>query len=288
MREWVKFKTDRQFNIFIVSVLSFHLTFRYLNWTGQYAWLLLIPILFSIYNLLMFIIIGIRKSIWDFKYLLIALLYFIFPLKIGFIRYNILFPVILVAISVYILRHNIFKIPKLKNRLIFLMILNIFIVVTPDLLIFKYLNTKDYHVWGSNLEWDDFKGEEPNNIGEMDARIESNFYFKFNRVYNFPQYISLSLMEKKGSWVRPKYNNYEGNLLKHEQLHFDITEWTRREFHDSLSNCIKLDYTKAKAIFYYFNKLETTRQLEYDSVSKHGVDFNGQIKWNKKVKQSLE
>lgn len=288
MRDWIKLKTDRQFNIFIVILLSLHLTFRFMDWPGQFAWLILIPFLFSTINLLIFIVKGIRKSIWDFKYLLIVFLYFILSLKVGFRYYNIMFPILLVAMSVYILRYKDFKIPKLKYRLTFLIAINILIIVTPDILLFKYIHAADKQIWGSKLGWIDFKGKEPQNSGEMDARIDSDIYWKFNKVYNFPRFITISVMEETESWVRPEYNDYEGNLLNHEQLHFDITEWTRREFHDSLSNCGKLNYAKASAIYDYFKILKSKRQAEYDSISKHGIDFNGQIKWNKKVKQRLE
>ena len=94
-------------------------------------------------------------------------------------------------------------------------------------------------------------------------------------------------MKESGSWVRPQYNSYEGNLLKHEQLHFDITEWTRREFQDSLNSLVFPQEEIASNIFNYFDKVRSKRQAEYDSVSNHGIDFLGQIHWNKKVSLKL-
>ncbi|MFT5337823.1 MAG: hypothetical protein ACI9YL_001835 [Luteibaculaceae bacterium] len=288
MRDFFKLKIETQFVVFLATLLTSHLTFRFLGWDGQFAWVVLIPFLFSITNLFFFIVKGFRKSIWDWKYILIALLYFTLPLKITYLYYNILIPILLVAISVYILRVKDFKIQKLRHRLISLIGLNILIIATPDILVFKYIHCAENQVWGNRLEWVHFKGDEPINIGEKDAaEIVSDFYWKFNRVYNFPRFITLTVMEESGSWVRPKYNDYEGNLLKHEQLHFDITEWTRREFHDSLNNCRKVDKAIAIEIFKHYQNIESQRQTDYDSISKHGLDFNGQIKWSKKVKRKL-
>lgn len=287
MRNKFALKIERQFIIFISTLLSLHLLFRFMGWDFQDVWLILIPFLFSIINLFGFVLKGFRKSIWEFKYFLIVLLYLMLALKVEFRHYNIFFAILLVVISVYVLRYKDFRIPKLQHRLTFLIILNIFAIATPDTLVFEYILSADKQIWGNKLKWFDFKGNEPKNIGDMDARINSDIYWKCNRVHNRPRFITLAVMEKYGSWVRPACKDYEGNLLKHEQLHFDITEWTRREFHDSLNNCEKVNCSKANDINDYFEKVLSTRQEEYDSISKHGIDFNGQIKWNKKVKQSL-
>lgn len=287
MRDWFTLKMERQFIFFISMLATLHLSFKLLDWPGQFAWLILIPFLFSLINLFSFIFKGFRKSIWEFKYFLILLLYLMISLKFGFRYYNILFSILLVAISIYVLKYKDFILPRLRHRLILLVGLNILLIVIPDIFVFKYRHSADNQIWGNKLQWDDFKGVEPENIGEMDAKIDSDIYWLYNRVYNIPRYITLTVMEESGSWVRPEFNDTEGNLLKHEQLHFDITEWTRREFRDSLYNSGKVNYAKAKDIYDNFQIVESKRHTEYDSISKHGIDFNGQIKWNKKVRLIL-
>lgn len=287
MKGWFSIKLEKQIIYFICTLLILHLSFRFFDWPGQIGWLIIIPVVFSIINLFSFITNGIRKSLWDWKYFLIALLYFMISLKVEFRYYNLLVCLLIVLTSFYILKFRDFKISKLRYRLISLTIINILLIVLPDISLFKYIHASDNINWGDKLEWNDFQGSEPSENDEMDARIDSDIYWKFNRMYNFPRIISLAIMEKSNSWVRLEYNDYEGNLLKHEQLHFDITEWTRREFQDSLYNLEIIDDEIVYDIYNYFHKVELQRHAEYDSISNHGIDFIGQIKWNKRVSFEL-
>lgn len=124
MKDWLSLKIEYQFTWFICLLITLHLSFRFLDWPGQNAWLLFIPSLFSMINLLSFILKGMRKSIWEFKYLLIAILYLMISAKAQFSYYNILFSVLIVAISTYAARYEVFKIERLKHRLVLLVSLN--------------------------------------------------------------------------------------------------------------------------------------------------------------------
>ena len=280
-------KLERQFVCFICLLFTLHLLFKFFEWEGQFAWLIFIPLIFSLVNLLSFILKGFQKSIWETKYLLIGFLYLIVALKIEFTFYNIWICILFVAISIYVLIYQTFKITNLKPRLTLLIILNFILIIIPDILIFKYIHSTDKQLWSNKLEWANFQGSEPEDIGEMDAKIRTTIYWKDNRVYNSPRFISLSVMKELHSWVRPENSSYEGNLLNHEQLHFDITEWTRREFQDSIYSLKTINLELVNDIYDYFYKLNNKRQYEYDSISKHGIDFIGQIQWEKKVKLKL-
>jgi hypothetical protein len=253
----------------------------------HYLWIFIIPIIFSFINLTLFFIHGFRKSVWEWNYLLIVLLYLTISLKIQFLYYNFLIPVILTILTFYILKNNKIKIAALKNRLTLLLIVNCILIFLPDITVFKYTEIINYKIWGNTLKWEDFKGIDTTHDDKTAATIDSDFYWKYNHTYNFPRIISLSLMEKKLSWVHPDYKMPEGNLIKHERLHFDITEWTRRECMDSISNIKRMNENKIKEVCAYFYELKIIRQKEYDSISKHGTDFVGQIRWNKKVKAAL-
>jgi hypothetical protein len=281
-------RNERQFTWFIVLLLVPHLLFRFNDLPGQLAWLFLIPMIFAVINFFGFIIKGMRYSIWELKYLLVVLLYLMISFKFDYSYYNILACALIVVMSIYALKFRDFKIEKLRYRMSLLVIVNFILIVIPDMFILKYINSVDKQSWGSRLEWNNFRGSEPDSIGEMDAFIYSGICWKYNKVYNYPKFISLAIMDESNSWVRPGYEHYEGNLLFHEQLHFDITEWTRREFHDSIYSLNSLDEEKTFDIYKHFRYLLSKRQTEYDSISKHGIDFIGQIKWNKKVRLKLK
>lgn len=289
MIKWLSLNLDRQFTIFFCLLVFLHLFSRSYNSVFQYAWFLLIPFLFMFMNLANFFFNGFYNSKWEFKYLLIILLYLMIPLKAGFTYYNILFPLVLVLISAHLVFFSRFKIHTLRSRIALLACLNVALIITPDISIFKYYHSVNKVVWGSPIDWANFKSKVPSkNHEDFDAYIYLSIYYKHNQVYNFNENISIAVMQETLSWVRPGLNFSLGSLLKHEQLHFDIAEWTRREFQDSLNNCKSLTKSKAKDIYRHYISLASERQIEYDSISDHSRDFVGQIIWNKKVASELK
>ncbi len=89
MREWFIIRFERQFICFVTLLLTFHLISMQIDGIEKYAYLNLIPVVFSLINFFSFILKGIRKSIWEPKYLLIALLYPILTFKFIFTYYTI-------------------------------------------------------------------------------------------------------------------------------------------------------------------------------------------------------
>jgi len=168
-----------------------------------------------------------------------------------------------------------------------LTILNLILLLIPDVFILRYINSLNNTVWGKEITWKNFSKEDPNFSGNTDSRIVSNIRYKINYAYNFPRSISVAIMKDSLSGVRPEYRIEESNLLKHERLHFDITEWTRRDFQDSLNKVKPISDSIAFSIYKHFKNIRITRGLEYDSVSVHGTDPVGQAKWDKLVKERL-
>ncbi|NLE63028.1 MAG: hypothetical protein GX612_04230 [Bacteroidales bacterium] len=287
MKKWFSLTLDKQFIIFLLSVISLNILHFILQLEMHYIWIIFFAILFSIINLILLFIHGFRKSIWEWNYLLIALLYLTISLKVQFTYYNFLIPVILTILTFYILKKNKIKIEVLKNRLTLLLLVNCILIFLPDITVFKYTQMIGCKIWGNTLKWKDFKGIDINNDNEIEASVNTGIFWKYNKAYNIPRIISLSLMGKKESWVHPDFDVPEGNLIKHERIHFDITEWTRRECMDSISNLKCINKDKATEVFACFYELKNRRDKEYDSISKHGTDFVGQIRWNKKVKTAL-
>ena len=53
------------------------------------------------------------------------------------------------------------------------------------------------------------------------AQISTTFYYKLNKVYNYPQVISISSMNPSKSWT----SRFGLDLLNHERTHFYISEY---------------------------------------------------------------
>lgn len=283
----MKLKLDIQFAVFLILLIGLPSLFRYFDLPGKFAWLIFIPWIFAIISLIKFLIKGFSNSTWEFRYILVTILYLVFPQKILFTYYNVFLAIALLIGTYYLLMKSTIKVSRLKGRLTALLIFNLSLIAVPDTQILKYIKSADNKLWITKLSWNDFTGPEPDDIGEMDARISSDIFWRYNRLYNYPQVISVSIMEKSNSWVRPDSKDEHGNLLDHEQLHFDITEWTRREFQDLVNSMFYPSLIETSSIYEHFKKLRAERQSQYDKESNHGTDFIGQINWNKKVSSQL-
>lgn len=280
-------KFDVQFTVFLVLLIGLPTLFRYFDLPGKVAWLIFIPWIFAISSVFGFLIKGLSSSTWEFRYILVTILYLVFPQKILFTYYNVFVVIAFLIVTYYLLMKSTFKVSRLKGRLTALLIFNLSLIAVPDTLILKYIKSAENTLCSTKLSWNDFTGHEPDDIGEMDARISSDIFWRYNRLYNYPQVISISIMEKSNSWVRPDSKDEHGNLLDHEQLHFDITEWTRREFQDSVNSMFYPTLSETSSIYEHYKKLRVERQSQYDKESNHGIDFIGQIKWNKAVNSQL-
>lgn len=141
------------------------------------------------------------------------------------------------------------------------------------------------------LTWDDFKGEPS---GTYFAAL-SNCAFAQSVEPNSESgkgiiyiYLRAALL-KKGSWVKKDQAN--DDILKHEQLHFDIAEWQVRKLRKAISEAslnllnyeVVINRLSSDAWTEY-NKLQSA----YDSETKHGTVTTEQEKWNKTVAAGLK
>jgi hypothetical protein len=141
------------------------------------------------------------------------------------------------------------------------------------------------------LVWNDFKGVPPKNAqhfasvnsgmgyvltsekvdGKLTAAIEVTTYF-------YPQL----------SWKKNSNERNQG-LLKHEQLHWDISELYARKLRAAYKKYIPQNNPN-KEVDYIFKKFEKERQQTqnaYDLESKHGLLIDAQEKWSAKIREEL-
>jgi hypothetical protein len=141
------------------------------------------------------------------------------------------------------------------------------------------------------LSWNDFKGVPPKNAQHF-ASVNSGMGYRLvskNRdgklaidvdvtTYFYPQL----------SW---KKNSNENNqdLLKHEQLHWDISELYARKLRAAYKKYIPQKNPK-KEVDYIFRKFEKERQQTqkaYDLESNHGLLKDAQEKWSAQIREEL-
>ncbi|WP_353779295.1 DUF922 domain-containing protein [Winogradskyella sp. 3972H.M.0a.05] len=106
-------------------------------------------------------------------------------------------------------------------------------------------------------------------IVEFDARISSHFY-------------------PEKSWVVKEHAN--DHILRHEQLHFDITELHVRKLREAVSklrpsNRVPRQLDELHALV---NKQLKDTQHAYDTQSNHSINIEAQLEWEKLIAVELE
>jgi len=152
------------------------------------------------------------------------------------------------------------------------------------------VNTKGEMLWSSDrfLVWSDFKKKASDyNAGDAALTASSiqtqtsmmDKLLKISVTAKFYPYQSWSLKNKQSD-----------SLLKHEQLHFDITElYARKTRKALLENIIyKKDYNKIGNVVSKYTKEWNQIQDLYDLESNHNRNLEGQKKWEKFISEELE
>ncbi len=141
------------------------------------------------------------------------------------------------------------------------------------------------------LTWADFKGPPKAEINAV-ATTASGITFGYslqqtnNRIVGFSTEVFAHFYPQK-SWYKKERATV--HVLKHEQLHFDITELHARKFRKrieelKLSNSIKKDLD---ALHIVINKELAKCQNTYDKETDFSRNFENQEKWRIYVKEEL-
>lgn len=150
-------------------------------------------------------------------------------------------------------------------------------------------NFKEFILWNDTvkLSWKDFKAQVVPNASEA-AMTASSMEFAYNtkntqlfwkvKVKFFPN-LSWSKKEKQSDYI-----------LKHEQLHFNITELYARLLRKQLSENIKStkDISKLKQINKSILSKWQNEQNQYDKETNHSMNIAKQNEWNISIQQRLD
>ena len=153
----------------------------------------------------------------------------------------------------------------------------------------KAQSTADHILWieGKELTWENFQANpESGHFASALSNITFSIKIKTfgNRLYVFIR----PTFDPHRSWV--KGGDKSDYLLKHEQLHFDISELTARKFRRDMQKASfnrKNAESKINRIVKKYTKKNVREQKKYDRQTKHSLRINRQEKWNAKVSSQL-
>lgn len=151
---------------------------------------------------------------------------------------------------------------------------------------FKVENPQAYetHIeWRADrkLTWDDFKGEpDLENFPEALAVTNSGFSYETGiNLFKKGKVFVKSMFNTNLSWVLPQGRT--DFILRHEQVHFDITEIYSRKLRKELADAgiTSENITKGKPIFDRISIQLQKRQDKYDRETKRGSKQETQENW---------
>jgi hypothetical protein len=276
------------FLVFLLLVPGVHILFSHFGWAGRHIIPIAIPWL---YGCLYF---GISVSFLSkskfkkalYSFVITALLASI-SLKFEYWHYNIALTALIMLVALFImkfLRND--GVSGLVTTCLLLVLLNACLIPVSDSAILARLNYDSY-AWSPNVSWEQFQAE-PDSNSTYEAVIDEAFIWKINKVYNYPPAIILATMKPATSWKRHLKNaTWSEELLQHEQTHLDITELYRRNAVDSI---LQLWGSKPKAlenVILYFIVQKNLKQLEYDSLTAHGMVPVEQLVWTQLINEKI-
>ncbi len=161
--------------------------------------------------------------------------------------------------------------------------------------IYKVQNPKVYETeieWSANrkLTWDDFKGTpDLENFPNALAVTNSGFGYQSSGINLFRkgELFVQAFFYNHGSWVLPEGRT--DYVLRHEQIHFDLTEIFSRKLRKALNDAhvTPINSVKANTIFEKIKKELEQRQADYDYETKHGLKKETQQEWEAIVELEL-
>lgn len=171
----------------------------------------------------------------------------------------------------------------------------------PGMSTFKYKpETKQDTIiyWNENrkLTWDDFKGAPPSDTMSIyGAATTSTITIDYVCNDTILVYLIRAWFSKNKSWVREKGKTPE--ILRHEQLHFDITELYARKirkshkmFLDAVKGYKKIDCDKFEIqlqIGTMIKQMEEYEHRVYDLMTLHGLAEQAQADYEREIQNRL-
>ncbi len=143
------------------------------------------------------------------------------------------------------------------------------------------------------LTWEDFKAP-PVKESKFDANTNAGLSFSWGVKNNNGDieltYEITSYFNPYLSWVKVESDN--DYLLKHEQIHFDITELHARKLRKKLAELNSGNLSKdpkgvLNRIYQAVEKERSNMQLQFDKETRHSLDKDGEARWRHFVRAEL-
>lgn len=143
------------------------------------------------------------------------------------------------------------------------------------------------------LTWNDFKA-----LPVLDSKFDANTNAGLSFTWGVKNdngrieltYVVTSYFNPHLSWV--KTGSYDDYLLKHEQLHFDITELHARKLRKRVAavtpqTLIKDPKGVLNRIYQAVEKERTAMQSKFDKETRHSLDKEVESRWRQFVRTEL-
>lgn len=161
--------------------------------------------------------------------------------------------------------------------------ISLFIIVIIPLLQNSFYLPAKIKRW-SQLEWSDFNGiVKP--FTQYGAAIASKVYLEFDTTSN--RFIAYAGQNNRRSWVKSSTLDYK-NGLRHEQYHFNITEYHSRLLNEKLMFNDSISEEEANKLLNQINKKLSVMQTTYDDETDHSLIREQQDYWEYKVDSLLQ
>ncbi|EDP70386.1 hypothetical protein FBALC1_06503 [Flavobacteriales bacterium ALC-1] len=142
------------------------------------------------------------------------------------------------------------------------------------------------------LTWADFKAD-PNLESNAAALTASGITFGYsvktsgNRIIDFSTSVEAHFYPNKSWYLKEKSDAY---ILKHEQLHFDITELYVRKFREQIDRLRVNQNLKEQLnkLHVSVNEALNETQKRYDKQSNHSINTEMQKQWESFIEAELK
>ncbi|MBC7863362.1 MAG: DUF922 domain-containing protein [Bacteroidia bacterium] len=165
----------------------------------------------------------------------------------------------------------------------------LFSVLIILFLSFSIKKNKDEIKWEKDLKikWENFRGT-PNSYNSFYANTNSGMSFLKFGDEDSAYFTVTAVFYAKKSWVRLKFA--QDTLLKHEQLHFDISELFARKFRERLFQLNKTKTTYNEDFDKIRNDIvagHDAYQDKYDQETEHCMNVLKQAEWSEKITSEI-
>ena len=142
------------------------------------------------------------------------------------------------------------------------------------------------------LTWADFKAT-PDANSDAVALTASGITFGYSvktsgkRIVDFSYSVEAHFYPRKSWYLKDKGDDH---ILRHEQLHFDITELYVRKFRQHLKRLVVNQNVKEQMnqIHVAINEALDETQKKYDAQTKHSINVEAQRYWESYVAEELK